>query len=65
MKMDVGDRLHRQHVEADDGAGDAAALLAGQLAAHVLAPAAGGAAEVDNDLARLDQFFASSISFSL
>jgi hypothetical protein len=63
--MHVGNRLHRQDVEADDGAGDAAALAAGQLAPRVLGPAAGRAAEVDDDLARLDEFFASSISFSL
>ena len=51
------DRLHRQDVQRDDGAvqfprGSAAGR---QLAAHVLAPGARRRAQVDHQVARLDQ----------
>ncbi len=48
----IGNRLHRQHVESDDGAVDATTGLAGQLVAHILRPAAGRGAQVDNHLPR-------------
>lgn len=41
-----------------DSALDAALVAAGQLAPRVLAPAAGGTAEIDDHLARLDELFA-------
>ena len=56
------DRLEVEHVERDDGAvqradGGAAgaSLLRRELAAHVLAPGAGRRAQVDDELARLQQ----------
>src|ERR1700722_14619165 len=56
--MNIGNRLHRQQVERNDGAVDTALGLAGalrQLVPGVLAPTARRRAEIDDDLAWLDQ----------
>ncbi|MNT93250.1 hypothetical protein D3C72_2346720 [compost metagenome] len=54
--MEIGDRFHFQHVQANQGTIDPAAVLASQLAPRVLGPAARSATKVDNHLARFDQF---------